>query len=51
MTAEFYSNIAASENGSRGKRGILKMMLEERCLLQNLVSIIDAVVTYKKVQV
>lgn len=49
--AEVYSNITASEKGSRGKRGMLKITLEERCLLQNLVGIVDAVVMYERVQV
>ena len=51
MTAEVHSNIAASEKGSRGKRGMLKMMLEESRLLQNLVGFVDAVVMYERVQV
>lgn len=28
VMAEVYSNIASSEKGSRGKRSVLKMMLE-----------------------
>lgn len=46
--AEVYSNITASEKGSRGKRGMLKIMLEERCLLQNLVGMYERVQVWKQ---
>jgi len=51
VTAEVYSNVAASEKGSRGKRGMLKKVLEETGLLQNLISVVDAVVGYERMQV